>query len=113
MRLLLASILLVVTLAGCQTATFDQPSDTLGYRTREGAPPSLVFSPPEAADSDAPWLWYAGRRDVQPYTASGYRTATVESTVTFTRDHQSQHGGRVYDNYHSTTYSTQQSQTVR
>lgn len=112
MRTFLA-IVLGAVLAGCQAVGFDQPTDTLSYATRQGTAPSLVFSTPEAADSDAPWRWYAGRRDVQPYAASGYRTATVESSVTYSRDHQRQYGGRVFDTHHSTTYTTRSSQLVR
>jgi hypothetical protein len=105
--------LAAAVLTGCQTVGFDHPEDTLNYRTRHGDPPSLVFSPPEAPGSDDPWAWYAGRRDLRTSTPAGLRSTTFETTTTYTVDRQWISNGRVRDNYHTTTYTAQTTQTAR
>ncbi len=103
--------LAAAVLSGCK-ASFDHPADTLGYRTRQGDPPSLVFSPPEVPHDE--WdAWYAGRNDYRPSTPAGLRSSVIEATTTYTVDRQWISNGRVHDHYHTTTYTARSSQTVR
>ncbi|MFN3168715.1 MAG: hypothetical protein ACE37H_16780 [Phycisphaeraceae bacterium] len=50
------------------------------------------------------YAWYAGRNDVGPSVTAGYATQRYERSVTYTRDRQYTSGGRVFDNFHQTTY---------
>lgn len=103
----------VLLLGGCQTVSFHDDADTLGYRTRAGDPPSLVFSPPEVPGSDDPYAWFADRGHYRPSTSAGFRSATVETITNLTVDRQRVINGTPRDNFRSTTFRSSTSQTIR
>ena len=103
-------------LTGCQSA----PSVDLGPQLdADGYPRSLVMDSPlqnrlAARMNVAPErAWYAGRKDYSPSAQAGYRLPTIQSSVTYTRDHQSHSHGRIHDHYNSTTYRTEYREVVR
>ncbi|MEX0775596.1 MAG: hypothetical protein WD042_07755 [Phycisphaeraceae bacterium] len=115
---LVALIALAGVLVGCQSAPQWQPSrdrapqpDVPGRQTalvlEHGRDISNALSPPGTL------AWYDVRNDAVLTTYAGYRGPVADTTVTFTHDHQSSSGGRVFDHYHSTTYRVQVQQSVR
>ncbi len=108
----LALTALVIAAAGC----CQQPP----FVSESNQPRSLVFAPRHVerwsrsyTERTGELPWFADRNDVLPSTSGGYQSATLDQTVTYTRDYQSQSGRRVYDNYTSTTYRSRAVESIR
>ena len=105
-------------LAACQS---DQSAAEQRYYTKLSAssyPRSMVFDSPHlhsftggGEQNELPW--YADRNDWQPNVIAGYRGATIETSVTWTYDHQYQSNGNVYNNVDNATYRSSYTQGVR
>lgn len=63
------------------------------------------------ASADLPW--YADRNDRSLAADAGYISPTFQDSVTITRDRQYQSGGRVHDQFNSTTYRVETRRSVR
>lgn len=103
-------------LAGCQ-----QPrSVDLGPQLdSSGARRSLALDSPLQTElqslrgQDVGYAWYDDRNDRRVGALAGYESPVVQSSVTYTRDYQSNSHGRSHDHYQRTTYSAEYRQSVR
>ncbi len=76
-------------------------------------PVSLTSLPPRRAWDTPPPAWIDARNERGPVAFAGYRSPTLETSVTLTRDRQATFNGRPFDNYQQRTFRESYVEAVR
>lgn len=112
----------LLLIVGCSQIPLAQQGAVARPNPRvKGRPRSIVCDPPRlqslyeiaASKAGSELPWYMSRNDTQLTTFAGYRSKTADRWVNVTYDRQSASGGRLHDDYHSTTYRKTVSKTIR
>ena len=120
-RLLAIAVCLggLLALTGCEQARPIMSADRGPQLDADGNRRSVVVQTPllqylqERRSASAELPWYADRNDRSLAADGGYVSPTFQDSVTITRDRQYQSGGRVHDQFSSTTYSVEHRRAVR
>ena len=97
--------LILFALTGCQTQPVSWGEAETAYASQRNRSVATAIPNQQA--------WYAERNDAQTTVYSGYRGATTETSVTYSRDRQAFHHGHVHNSLNDSTTRRRTTYTIR